>query len=218
MRTFFAIFAFALFFVCGVYVSVNNQQYYENEYAEVSVSRRDPAAIKKVYDFSNLEGSALSDASKQRLLSGIRVIHEQQDIGLELGHFVVRGEDGQKTFACQKYTKLIMTFQSEGVAVAGQPSTMEVEGHCEISAHDINSISPLWIPVAKVLGEPVSDGEFDFREGHQVRLRFANVSDEWPHTWVLTNVKMVDEQTQQEMGLDLNEIKKFSNNPVVIQW
>jgi hypothetical protein len=180
---------------------------------------RDPAAIRRVYDFSELDGSALDQASKQRLVSGAKILKEADEIGVELGHFVVRGQDGQKAFACQKYSRIILQFEGDGSASNGEKPSMEVEGSCEISTADINSISPLWIPVAKILGEPVADGEFDFREGHAIKVRFANVMQEWPSLWRLRGVKLLDQnETGKEVSIGDKEIHQFSDHPFIVNF
>ncbi|MEI7972959.1 MAG: hypothetical protein WCH11_01175, partial [Bdellovibrio sp.] len=154
------------------------------------VSARDPAAIRRMYDFSNLQGSALQTALQTRLIDAAQVVARDDQKGIELGHFVVLNEKGEKVFACQKYSQVVMNFEAVGIAVAGAKPEMEVEGPCEMS-ENINKISPIWIPLARVLGEPVSDGEFDFMEGQKIRLRFKSVSDSWPKNWDLKNVRLV---------------------------
>jgi len=192
MKTFITFFGIALFFLGGFVVSWYSKQFPDADSVTiVSNSSRDPAAIKKTYDFSHLEGSALNYAAKRRLLDGVKMIQDDKDIGVELGHFVIRGEGGQKEFACQRYSKIVLSFDGDGVAVGGELPKMEVEGKCEISP-DINNIAAVWIPVSKILGEPVADGEFDFQEGHPAKLKFSNVSDQWPKTWMLRSVRLVD--------------------------
>jgi hypothetical protein len=219
MKTFFYAIGIAMFFFCGVMLSRYSKNFpYANSVTIVSHPSRDPAAIKKTYDFSHLEGSALNYAAKQRLLDGVKMIKDKKDIGVELGHFVIRGEDGQKAFACQRYSKIILTFEGDGVAVGGELPRMEVEGNCEISS-DINSIAAVWIPVSKIIGEPVADGEFDFREGHPSKLKFANVSDQWPKTWMLRSVKLVDPAgTNGELAVPNSELTSIMKKPFVVQF
>jgi len=181
-------------------------------------SRRDPASIQRNYDFSKLEGSALSYAAKQRLLDGAEVVHSASGVGVELGHFVIRGQDGQKEFACQRYPTLVMTFDGEGSAVGGELPRMEVEGACDMSS-DINRISALYIPVARIIGEPVADGEFDFREGKQIKLRFANVSDQWPKTWQLRGIKLVDPSGKySELNVQPDEVREILKKPLTLTF
>lgn len=185
---------------------------------EFSSSRRDPASIKRVYDFSQLEGSALNFAAKQRLLEGAKVIRDKNDVGVELGHFVIKGSDGQKVFACQHYSRVILSFQGEGMSVGGELPKMEVEGGCEISS-DINSIAAVWIPVARILGEPVADGEFDFREGHPAKLKFANVSDQWPKLWQLKSLRLVDPSgANSDVSIEPPELKQILRKPFLVEF
>ena len=179
MKKVVSLFALFLFFAVGYYIASSSGEFpgYDFKLAQLAPANkaRDPAAIQRVFDFSRLEGNALNFALKQRLVSGAKVLKGEGGIGIALGHFVVRSDDGQKEFACQRYSKVVLFFEGVGMAVSGESPKMEVEGNCEISA-DINSISPLWIPVARILGEKVADQEFDFRDEHPVKVSFSNVS------------------------------------------
>lgn len=179
----------------------------------VSISRggRDPAAIRKVYDFSGLDGSELSEASKKRLISGFEVTREGENIGLRLGHFVISSASGQKVFACDHYDRVILSFEGEGVAVNGDKPAMEIEGPCSTD-QDVNRISPLWIPVARLSGETLDNSEPDRSD---VKLRFSRVSEEWPAHWVLVKVKLRNQQ-DEEVTIEQTELRELLDRPVVI--
>jgi hypothetical protein len=222
----FVIFVFILgFVVVGMRVARNTRITASAAHTKGSLAvaastsvARDPAAIHRNYDFSQLDGAELDQASKQRLIGGATVVHDSDQIGVALGDFVLRGSDGQKNFACQKFGVIVLQFQGDGSAVNGRKPEMEVEGSCEV-AGDINSISPLWIPVAKILGEPVADGEFDFREGHPVRVRFANLLHEWPTAWKLVGVHLVDPNNpQREVTISDRDLQKISAKPLIVSF
>lgn len=212
--------ALILFFLVGIYVSVfmptSLRDLPKTDLASNGISR-DPAAIKRTYDFSGLEGSALAFATKQRLLAGVKVVRSPEGVGLELGHFVLKGQDGQKTFACQRYGKVMLTFVGDGSAVSGELPKMEVEGNCEMSS-DINSISALRIPIAKILGEPVAEGEFNFRDDQPVSIRFANVLDQWPRTWQLQAIRLFDSTQKDEVVIPAKELRDILPKPVLLNW
>ena len=219
MRVFFFGVFFFFLFVIGIFITKSSPQFPRSVEQSSKSASRDPAAIRRVYDFSQLDGSALDQASKQRLVTGAKVYKSPEEIGIELGHFVVKGADGQKTFACQKYSQIILEFEGDGTASNGEKPTMEVEGTCEISSADVNSISPLWIPVAKILGEPVADGEFDFRDGHPVKVRFANVFQDWPSEWRLKGVKLINQDDpDKEVSIVDKEIRQFMDHPFVVNF
>jgi hypothetical protein len=216
----FAVFALILTgLASGYFVSSTSSQFpfYASE-VESSAARRDPAAIKRVYDFSNLQGNALSAATKERLIAGARILEVDNEIGVELGHFVIRDQDGNKIFACQKYKRIELVFEGDGSAVAGQLPSMEVEGDCQIST-DINKIAALWIPVKRILGESVGDGEFDFREGRPVKVRFSNVSDSWPKLWRLQAVRLFSSEDRSEfVEISPPELRQVSADPILVRF
>lgn len=205
------------FFVIGFSVVWTSDKFRPMPVAEnVKKTARDPAAIRKTYDFSDLDGSALSAASKQRIIAGYSVKHEGDSLGISLGNFVVKGADGQKEFACRRYQKITLAFSGEGMAVAGEKPAMEIEGHCSVS-EDINMISALWVPVNRILGETVADGEFDFWEQNSVRIRFANVSDQWPMQWALVKVKLSNDNNE-EVTIEESDLQQMLDRPLVLEF
>lgn len=206
----------AMFVGLGWWMSYSSKSSPDQYVSQNYSGSRDPAAIRKSYDFSDLDGIALADASKQRLLAGARVLKESSDLGIELGHFVVRSESGEKVFACKQYQKIVLQFDGDGMAVGGERPLMEVEGACEVSA-DINRMAPLWIPVAKILGEPAADGEFDFRSEHPIKLKFKNVADAWPVAWVLKNVRL-ESESGQSVEINQDDLRNLTPRPVVLEF
>lgn len=175
---------------------------------------RDPAAIRQSYDFTHLRGSALDVAMKERTLAGLDFVRGQGELGIQLGHFALVNPAGEKTLACREYPKVTMAFEAEGVVVNGERPRMEVEGGCEFN-EDLTRINPLMIPVASILGEKPADGEFQFRDGKPVVIRFSNLSDEWPRKWVLVGVKM---SGRSEFQMDRNDVLKILGRPTLIQF
>lgn len=196
---------FVFFFAVGFAIIFNTTSKFQ-------VSR-DPAAIRQVYDFSHLRGSALEGAMKERLVAGIEVFKQEQGLGLGFGHFAFVNANGEKTLGCREYSKMTLQFEAEGVVVNGEKPKMEVEGTCEYS-DDLAKINPLWVPVARIMGERPADGEFQFREGKGIIVRFANISDEWPRKWVLVGMNMKGQS--KEMSVDRNEIGKILGHPMLV--
>ncbi|MBX3019949.1 MAG: hypothetical protein KF767_18825 [Bdellovibrionaceae bacterium] len=187
------------------------------EVAVMNRSARTPAAIRKVYDFSELDGNALNQASKQRLMAGFEVTRDQSDIGVRLGHFVVAGQDGEKVFACDRFDRVVLSFEGEGVATNGDKPQMEVEGQCEPD-QDVNRISPLWIPVARITADTVHDGEQIYQNrGQDIRVKFANVSDQWPPQWVLTSIRLKN-AGHEDVTIESTELRQMMDRPVVVEF
>jgi hypothetical protein len=182
-----------------------------------SGSHRDPAAIQNVFDFSSLSGADLSIAMKKRLLSGAQVIRHDEGLGVELGHFAMQGFGGGKTLACQEYQKVTLSFSAEGMASSGEKPTMEVEGKCEFS-RDMTKINPILIPVDKITKESPSDGELQFRDGKPVTVRFHGMTDAWPNQWLLTAVKLENENGAETITINSDEVKELLAQPMVLNF
>jgi hypothetical protein len=222
-KTYFSIAILGSFFSIGVLLG--GAQIFSNgeEGIEIKVPgdnpvARDPAAIRRSYDFSALEGSALEVATKNRLLAGLKSVRENNEVGVGLGHFVLKGPEGEKTFGCQKYSRISMVFEGDGAAINGELPVMEVEGDCEVSS-DINAISPLYIPVAKILGEPVGDGEFNFKENKPISVKFANVVDQWPTIWSLKSVRLFDgPDGKNQITISPEELHSLTGKPFILNF
>lgn len=210
MRKFYGVLClFAVCFICGYSVI----RYTTDE----SLIQRDPAAVRNNFDFSHLRGEKLHEAVKQRLLAGLELKKNAAGTGIGLGHFVFVNDMGEKTLACQQFSKISLSFEAEGVSVAGDKPVMEVEGRCEFST-DMARINPLFVPIAKILGEHPGDGEFQFNEGSVVTVRFSNLPEEWPRTWLLKSVKLLNEKESEALVVESDEVARYLGHPLVLNW
>lgn len=180
-------------------------------------SLRTPAAVRNNFDFSHLRGEKLDVAIKQRLLAGLEFRKSSSGLGIGLGHFVFLDARGEKKLACQEFGKVSLSFEAEGVTIGGEKPVMEVEGHCEFSP-DMARINPLYVPVAKIVGERPGDGEFQFNEGSRVTVRFSNLPEEWPRTWLLKSVKLTNEGTAQGVVVESAEVARILGHPMVLNF
>ncbi|MBV2169659.1 MAG: hypothetical protein KUL82_13220 [Bdellovibrio sp.] len=203
---------FSLFILC--FVVGYSVIYCTTDQAQVN---RDPAAVRNNFDFSHLNGEKLHEAVKQRLLTGLELRKTPAGTGIGLGHFVFVDDRGQKKLACQEFGKVFLSFEAEGVSVAGEKPVMEIEGRCEYSP-DMTKISPLFVPVAKILGERPGDGEFQFNEGAPVTVRFSNLPEEWPRTWLLKSVKLFNEKASEALVIESDEVARHLGHPMVLSW
>ena len=182
---------------------------------EQSLLTRNPAAIRQYYDFTNLRGTALQVALKERIISNLEIVKNENDLGLKLGHFAFTNAQDEKKLGCQEYHKVTLQFESADMAVSGEKSKMEVESDC-ITGEDISMIEPIWIPLSKVYLEKATDGDFQFMESHQTFLRFTNISDEWPKKWNLIGVHL--NNAASELNIDRNEVQKILGKPLVLSF
>lgn len=182
---------------------------------------RNPAAIKKELDFSRLDGADLITATQKRLVTAAKVIDELADtgsLGIELGHFVVRDEEGHRRLACDAfYDRIELRFEAEGITESGETAAMEIDGPCRASEGDISSIEPIWIPVAKIMSEEPVDMDLSYDEA--VKFRFKNMTSSWPKRWRLSAVRLYNTVNETiEVKISARELYKIRETPLVLKW
>lgn len=175
--------------------------------------RRDPAAIRQTYDFTNLKGNALDFALKQKVLGDMEVVKNANEFGISFGHFAFSTSDGQKFLGCEYYDKIVAVFESEGTAVGGQKATMEVSAPCKFS-ENLTKIKAGLVPMKKIMAEKPQDGEMSFQGEIPVNVKFQNLADAWPSHWSMTTVRM--ESPQYVFIIDRNEIARIMGQPLLI--
>ena len=181
-------------------------------------SHRNPAAIKKVFDFSHLEGRALEMASYKRLVADALVVDDKENIGVELGHFVIKDNQNRRQFACDVYNRVELIFESADMSVSGEPSIMKVEASCNADK-DINRINTVWIPMKKILLEKEGDIELQYRDHDNLYVSFSNIGDRWPRAWMLSNVKMYNEEDFSKiLQIDRAQMRDIMKKPLTLVW
>lgn len=175
---------------------------------------RDPAAIRQTYDFTNLRGSALDIALKQKVLGDLEIVKTADNFGISFGHFAFSTSDGQKFLGCEYYNNVVIVFESEGTAVNGEKATMEITAPCKYS-ENLTKIKAALIPIKKIMAEKPQEGEMSFQGEIPVNIKFQNLADSWPTQWHMITVRM--EAPQYVFIIDRNEIAKIIGQPLLIK-
>lgn len=179
---------------------------------------RNPAAVHRDLDYTKLDGSELITGNQNRLISTAKVLIEKGEMGIELGHFVTRDEQGNRQLACEYYDRLRLRFEAEGVASSGERPQMTIEGPCRTGT-DITRIEPVWVPVMKILSESPSDMDLNFAENEGVTFKFQNMMGEWPHRWQLTSLSVFnDAASGRSLTMSNVELRQATPKPLVLAW
>lgn len=188
-----------------------------------AAGERTPAAIRQYYDFTNLRGSALEIALKERIVSNLEIVRHEKDIGLRLGHFAFTNSQDQKKLGCQEYSQVALEFESADAAVNGEKSKMEIVGQCQAST-DATMIEPLIIPMSRLIQDKPTDGDIKFMENSPVAVHLQNMPDDWPKQWHLIGLRLSksstnkDEKQFLDLNIDRNEVQKILGKPLVISF
>ncbi len=156
---------------------------------EERVDMRNPANINSDFDFSGYDGAQLESKTKAALFSSVTITLSQdgETHAIELGHFVVSNESGEKEFACGYYDSVVLVFRGEGVASHGHPPEMVVTKDCEISKN-VNRLVPMYVPYASIKKQKASDVDLSF-EGYPL-IQFRHMANEWPMNWYLFSITL----------------------------
>ena len=177
-----AIFLVAFAFAMGWYVGTvpdSGNSFHENY--------RNPAAIHSDYDFFELVGNELTYKTKLRLYDDIEVSLKDGQYGVSLGNFVVKGEGGQREFACGFYDEVEIVFRAEGMAESGHIPELTVTGLCQVSDR-IDRLAPVWIPIEKIANE--KPGDMDIQYPDSPNLSFRNIGSQWAQEWYIYSVRL----------------------------
>lgn len=183
-----------------------------------SGNERNPAAIRRDLDFSKLSDDELITASQKRLVTAARVLLNESDIGVELGHFVTRDESGEKKLACDFYDRMVLSFEAEGIAENGEKPSMEIEGPCKI-ASDITRIEPIWIPVQRILGENAGDMDLKYPDLGEVNYHFQAMTSDWPMRWGLRAVRLFNSSEEgRQVSISGTDLNQLTDQPIIVNW
>lgn len=176
--------------------------FYEN-----SSTTRDPASISnKVFQITSLSSAQI----KTHLAQKIKVyptIEGKKSIQFS----------GFSSALCKNYPEVEMTFQAEGVAVAGEIPTMKIVAPCE-SGQDPSEMAIIQLPVEKLLAEKPRNAEFAFN-GFSTKLSFEHSSDEWPRTWVLKSVQFKNSVgNNKTASFERGIASERNERPVVLEF
>lgn len=181
-------------FVAGVFAVAPfwARQFLLDNPITVAFSDRAPSSIQKMFDYSDLVGSALQSAARQRLMDSVQITAQNGDVLIQMGNFVLLNEGKQKDFACGYYDKVSFEFEAQGVLVDGEKPKLTLQSACEV-ASNVNFMNPFKVPITQLKLQKPAPSEYKFFEGSQpVTVSLENSPDAWPSNWILKSVKMTN--------------------------
>lgn len=207
----FAVGTFLVAMLSGAMFS--SRHYFGVIYVDVG-DGRGPAAIRRSYDVTGLEGMALSKKIHERLVGDAKILQKDQSIGIELGQFVTN-----RKIACLVYDRVQMVFVGENEATAGEAPQMLVEGPCRTADESPLWIAPIWIPVDEIVSRPTTTAEINFFDDRKLSLKFSHIGDQWPKRWVLDSVRLSDDQDiSNEIIVQRSEIRQAAPQSILLTF
>lgn len=179
---------------------------------------RGPAAVPRTYDFSNLEGSALREASVKQILSGTKTLVAGSLSGLQMGHFTMRNSGGVSVSVCDIYPTIELQFVAGDMAVSGESPEMHVTGDCSM-ADTPGALEPVMFDYMAVRATQVQEQSVRQPQANNNEVKFKNVSDTWPRMWVLKQIKFISAETNRDpLEISVEEIRQSLGKNVALEW
>lgn len=175
------------------------------------------ASTKRETDLARLSGAELLTATQDRVISAARIENRNDEIGIVLGHFATRSEDGSRQLACDStYNRISLHFFADGMADAGEKPSMRIDAPCRSSVQDLSSIDAILIPYEKLLQEKPANMDLTIDD---VKFTFAEMMPEWPRHWALQSVRLYNsEEKSREMLISNREIRQIRGSALMIHF
>lgn len=180
----------------------------------IKESGREPTAVPRQFDLTFVQQGKFGLHARQALLENLK-LEQSADKGwkIEVPNFVTKDKFGYRELICEKYNRVSLEFQAEGVAVSGKHPMMTVEGPCNYSSEPMAKyLQAFEIPGSLFERETAED--FNVLVGNDIQfwVRMTDVPNFWPEEWVLSSVRFF--QTEKS-DADLQANGPF---PQKIMW
>ena len=199
-----------LIFVVGYSISEkswNGEVFIYLDTTSSNINTRNIASVRKQMDTSRslLKGGQLKQEGQKALTNSSRVENKKEIIQFYLGHFLVKSRGGGSILACQEYQKLDMVFISPGVSSHGHVPKLIIKADCKFDPNHPLHIGPFVIPKTKILRSSPHQGLF---KSEDATLLFSHVSVQWPEKWILSQVRFIKNNTNQDFTVSFSSKKE----------
>lgn len=187
-------------------------------YYPVGGDPRSPAAIQSMYDFSNLKGAALNNASKERLIVDAKIEYRDQSVFISLGNFVSMNKNGHKEFVCTTYDMIEMRFVVDGFAVNGVQPQMVAKAQCGFSP-DSSHLAPVIIPFGDLTQMPAKNQVWDFWTNYKLNIETIAMDTQWHKEWTLTYLRVYRSNDESiSVEISKGELALLLSSPLLINF
>lgn len=156
--------------------------------------QRAPASLRTLGEYSSLDRKVFRRAAHTQLLADARVVSEDGQIGVQLGHPLVTGRNGSKEFGCQvrdhsgAYDHIQIIFVGTGVSEGGEVPRMTIDSVCRVDK-DLSLLSMVWIPMNELTASPPKDQNVEIGGENPLSVQFTSMPSQWPENWVMWSVR-----------------------------
>lgn len=157
---------------------------------------RSPASIKDLNEYMPIDGRMLYQPVDKQMFDNVSFINrDNNELGIRLGHFLIRDANGHRQFACRAQSKpgvfdrVELSFQGEGVSDNGDIPKMVIDSNCA-TEDELSSLSPIWLPMSDIYHSQPSSQDLKFPEIGGTAIHLENLAARWPDKWTLVRVRL----------------------------
>lgn len=184
------------------------------------LDERAPAAVRESSEYKVLVGKPLRIFKREAVAESIDVQSHEGKHHITFGQFATSGNKGPNLM-CLEYPFIKLSFQGEGMAVAGKQPQMFIVVPCKTDAKNTDMIHKIEIPFSEIYRKPAQDMQFTFpqsKSNSEVYLR--NVFGSWPKQWQVESIQFLrdtnDINAEAAEEISNTEIIKNRGEPLLI--
>ncbi|MEK6774389.1 MAG: hypothetical protein AABY64_10635 [Bdellovibrionota bacterium] len=170
----------------------------------------DEIPLEVEFDLTNFEGVTLNKRIKYRLFEHAKWISDENTHGLILGNVKFKDAKDKTVTLCEAYPTIELTFQAEGVAVAGETPKIILRTPCssEVDSPFLNTITLPWKRI-----KSLKPNEKNYKEG-SITLFFRSLDEFWPLEWSLFEIKLYPSDVKNPFITTGYDVAAIRNEPL----
>lgn len=186
--------------------------------------RRAPAAVRAAQDYLPLDRGTLTRPLQEQLLGLTQIIRRGPNLGLRLGHPLLRREDGTREFACANatgdgvYDRMELVFYGVGAMDSGEPPLLTVDVECS-AEYELDHLDPIWIPMDEIARGALKEHRREWLGEESQRVTVEHMPAVWPESWVLYSVRLYNaESGAPDLVLDSARLRATGQALPKLEW
>lgn len=174
----------------------------DNEYVFVQVKMGDrlPASLQESPDAMEALKKPIKLRVQEELINSVQVTNTPTVASIELEQFAAKEKDGSYQLSCMVYDHAILTFEAEGMAVAGERPKMLIKTPCHIQTASVNKMKSIIVPITELKAQTPKDGSLTLSGFPGTEYTFHGVAGQWPTVWVLKQIEFTGSQKRLTIG------------------
>jgi hypothetical protein len=166
---------------------------------------------------ASIASHLLANLNYKKLFETVVVFKSLDAQGVEFGAHFTPNSNKTLDFICNVYPNMELHFKAEGMAVSGEIPKMILRGPC-VKHKTKEKIEALRFNANTIMSTTPKDKTLKSVQNN-VHIDFYDLSDSWPPTWLLTEIRFLklNDADKQDLIIDSSEIRD-SGITIQLDW